>query len=409
MLTKKQFFSALLATDFVTIDAMSTFLFVLGIFLFASLIIIHELGHFIAARRNGVDVEEFGLFFPPSLYKRKTKGGWNFSINSIPLGGFVKLKGEYDSDTEKGSFGAASLVAKFKIMTAGVAMNLLTALVLFTILALIGMPKLIPNQFSVKGNTKTISSGVLVTDVESGSPAAHAGIKGDDEITALGQSGKPLIQLSTAQALMNFTKKYAGKKVEIEYKRSGQEHQATTTLLSNQAVAASNKTNNPKGHLGIVPNDYQVQRSTWGAPIVAVGFSAQLTGLTFQGIGHAIGGLGSLVAGAATGNKTARENGQTNATADVTGPVGIVALLKDSSVLGWQFVLTIIAYISLALAIMNILPIPVLDGGKLWFTLLARAIKRPLSARSENIINLSGLVVLLCLFVLITIVDVKRF
>jgi regulator of sigma E protease len=388
---------------------MSTFLFVLGIFLFASLIIVHEFGHFIAARRNGVDVEEFGLFFPPSLYKRKTKGGWNFSMNLIPLGGYVKLKGEYDSDTEKGSFGAASLLAKFKIMTAGVAMNLLTALVLFTIIALIGMPMLIPNQFKVKGNTKIISSAALVTDVESGSPAAHAGIKDDDELIALGQAGKPLSHISSAHVLMNLTKKYAGQKITIEYKRGGQEKQATTTLLTNKAVAASDKTNNPKGHLGIVPNDYQVERSTWGAPIVAVGLSAQLTGLTFQGIGHAIGGLGSIVAGAVTGNKTARQNGQTNASADVTGPVGIVAILKDSSVLGYQFVLTIIAYISLALAIMNILPIPVLDGGKLWFTMLARALKHPLSVKSENTINLTGLVVLLFLFVLITITDVKRF
>ena len=87
---------------------MSVTLLILGLILFIGLVVVHEFGHFIAARRNGVDVEEFGIFFPPTLFRRKTKGGWDFTINALPLGGFVKLKGEHDSDTEKGSFGAAS-------------------------------------------------------------------------------------------------------------------------------------------------------------------------------------------------------------------------------------------------------------------------------------------------------------
>ena len=78
---------------------MSILLLVLGLFLFIGLVVVHEFGHFIAARRNGVEVEEFGIFFPPRLYKRKTKAGWLFTINLLPLGGFVRLKGEHDSDT----------------------------------------------------------------------------------------------------------------------------------------------------------------------------------------------------------------------------------------------------------------------------------------------------------------------
>src|SRR5215469_16636955 len=104
---------------------MAIVLLIVGIILFILLVVVHEWGHFIAARRNGVEVEEFGIFFPPHLYTHKTKSGWLFSINLIPLGGFVKLKGEHDTDTEKGSYGAASLWAKTKIMTAGVAMNYL--------------------------------------------------------------------------------------------------------------------------------------------------------------------------------------------------------------------------------------------------------------------------------------------
>src|SRR5471032_155894 len=117
---------------------MSVFLLIVGIVLFICLIIAHEFGHFIVARRNGVEVEEFGIFFPPRLYSHKTKAGWLFSINALPLGGFVRLKGEHDSDTEPGTFGAASGWVKSKIMAAGVVMNLLTALALFTILALVG-------------------------------------------------------------------------------------------------------------------------------------------------------------------------------------------------------------------------------------------------------------------------------
>ena len=98
---------------------MSALLLVIGLILFIGLVVVHEWGHFIMARRGGVEVEEFGIFFPPRLYKHKTKGGWNFTINQLPLGGFVKLKGEHDSDTQKGSFGAAPLSTKTKIMAAG--------------------------------------------------------------------------------------------------------------------------------------------------------------------------------------------------------------------------------------------------------------------------------------------------
>src|ERR1700756_1492841 len=109
---------------------MNIVLLIIGIVLFIGLIVAHEWGHFIVARRNGVEVEEFGIFFPPRLYKRKTRSGWLFTINLIPLGGFVRLKGETDSDTAPGTFGAATLWVKAKIMAAGVAMNLATALVL---------------------------------------------------------------------------------------------------------------------------------------------------------------------------------------------------------------------------------------------------------------------------------------
>lgn len=388
---------------------MAIVLLIVGLILFIGLVVVHEYGHFIMARRNGVDVEEFGIFFPPRLYKRKTKGGWDFTINALPLGGFVSLKGEHDSDTEPGTFGAATLWVKTKIMAAGVVMNLLTALVLFTVLAAIGMPKLVDNQFTVASDTQLVSSKVIVGYIDDGSPADKAGLISQDEITDIGMPGRSPVGISAAKDLPPVTKQFAGETVNVYYVRDGQRKQAQTTLLTAEAVAASKKTDNPKGYLGISPTEYTIQRSTWSSPVVAVGLTAQFTGLTVQGLGHALSGLGSLIAGAVTGNTEARQNGQTAASKDVAGPVGIFVVMKNGSLLGFQFMLFIIALISLTLAIMNILPFPALDGGRLWLTLAAHSVKRPLSAKTEEIINATGFLVLIGLIILITTVDVKRF
>ena len=382
---------------------------IIGVILFIGLVVVHEFGHFIMARRNGVEIEEFGIFFPPRLFKYKTKAGWDFTINALPLGGFVKLKGEHDSDTAKGSFGAASLLAKSKIMIAGVAMNLFTALILLTFLAIVGLPKIVDNQFTVKSDTTLVANKVLIADIEKGSPAQKAGLKIEDEITGLRLPGYSPVPVMSAKNLPTITKDFAGKTVDIYYVRDGSEAQTKLTLLTKDVVEASQKTNHPKGYLGIVPTELIMQRSTWSAPIVAVGVSAQVTALTFQGLGHALAGLGSLIAGAVTGNNTARHNGQTNASSQVSGPVGIFVILKNGSLLGYQYMLLIIAIISLTLAIMNVLPIPALDGGRLWLTLITRSLKRPLSQRSEEIINATGFLVLISLIALVTIVDVKRF
>lgn len=388
---------------------MSILLFILGIILFIGLVVVHEFGHFIVARRNGVKVEEFGIFFPPRLFRYKTKAGWDFTINLLPLGGFVRLKGEHDSDTAKGTFGAASLGVKSKIMAAGVVMNLVTALVMFTIIALIGMPKIVDNQYTIKSDTKTVKQEILVGTVEKGSPADKAGLKPQDNLVEFVRPGYSPVAAQSSAHLRTVTKNFAGQSVVLHYTRAGHKHEARTTFQTKEAVAASIKAGNPKGYLGVSTNDFQLNRSTWSAPVVAVGLSAQLTTLTFQGLGHALGGLGSLIAGGATGNTSARQHGQAAASENVSGPVGIFKILQGGSVLGYQFTLFIIAYISLTLAIMNILPIPALDGGRLWITLIARGLKRPLSQKREELINAIGFVTLITLVILISIVDVKRF
>lgn len=373
---------------------MSVLLLILGLLLFVGLVVIHEFGHFIAARRNGVDVEEFGIGFPPRAWGRQTKSGFLFSLNWLPIGGFVKLKGEHDSDTEKGSFGAASTTAKVKIMLAGVGMNLLAAFALLTVLAWVGMPQLLDNQFTVKSDTTIIRQDVLVGFVEKGSPADQAGLQLRDHLTSFSANGKT-VKVDAANKLPDITKTFAGEAVTINYVRDGVSKQTTVKFLSTKAVQESQTTKNPKGYLGISPTEYKLSRSTWSAPVVAIGVMKQFTVATFQGLGTA---LNALFHG--QGSKASQQ---------VSGPVGIVVLLKDGSLLGYQFVLMIIAIISLTLAIMNVLPIPALDGGRLFVTIISRLLGKSLTEEAEERIYGAGFAVLMLLVVVITIVDVKRY
>lgn len=373
---------------------MSILLLILGLLLFVGLVIVHELGHFWAARRSGVEVEEFGIGFPPRAKVLKKHNGTVYTLNWLPLGGFVKLKGEHDSDREPGSFGAASLWHKIRIMIAGVVMNLATAFVLLTIVSLVGMPKLIDNQYTVSSDTRVARQDILVAYVEPKSPAARAGLQVRDQLVAIGPVGNQQT-LEKAEELPDITEELAGQTVVVTYLRDGEERQTTATLRSSEAVEASQRTDEPKGYIGIAPSEYVMQRSTWSAPIVAGGLIKQFTTETFKGLGHALSGL---------------FNGDTKqATEQVSGPVGIFVILRDGSLLGYQFILLVIAIISLTLAIMNILPIPALDGGRLFVTLLFHGIRKPLTKKTEDMIHGTGFALLMVLFLLITIVDVRRF
>lgn len=382
---------------------MAIVLLIVGLVLFVSLVVVHEYGHFIAARRNGVEVEEFAIGFPPRVWGKKLKSGLLFSVNALPLGGFVRLKGEHDSDTEKGSFGAASLQAKVKIMLAGVTMNLLVAIALLTVLAALGMPKLFENQFTVASDTKVVKDSVLVGYVEPDSPAAKAGLRPTDVLLFIKTiecegCDKVTTPITAPSSLRPATEGFAGQTVELGYERDGVASTTEVQLRSSGEVEESLKSPNPKdhkGYLGISPSAYIIRRSTWSAPVVAVGVSTQITTATLKGLGTALAGL-------VTGNGA-------KASEQVSGPVGIFVILKDGSLLGYGFMLMIIAVISLTLAIMNVLPIPALDGGRLFVTLLYRGIRKPLTQKAEEWIHGSGFALLMILFVLITIIDVRRF
>lgn len=380
---------------------MVIFLFVLGILLFIGLILFHEYGHYILARRNGVIVEEFGLGFPPRAKILKKRKGTIFSLNWLPLGGFVKLKGEHDIDTEPGSFGAATFGAKAKILMAGVAMNLIAALVLFSVVALLGMPKLIDGQFTIASDTKVIkhpeNEGVIrIGQVVADSPADKSGIKQEDELVSI--SGKVI---DKPEQVSEATEAHAGRAVTVVTKRG--DEIATREITLNQTSP----------YLGVGPYSAQtgleIRRSTWSAPIVAVGVTADFTVATLKGLGTALLGLGKIIAGLVTFNTQARQSGQAEASDQVAGPVGIFAVLYEISRQGIGLVLFIVGLISLTLAIMNALPIPALDGGRLFVMLLYRVFKRPLKPEVEERIHTTGFAVLMGLFVLITIVDIRRF
>ncbi len=376
-------------------------LFILGALLFIGLVLVHEWGHFIASKKNGVEVEEFGLGFPPRAKALGTKNGTLYTLNWLPLGGFVKLKGEHDADTSKGSFGAASLKAKTLIMLAGVGMNLVVAFVLFTIVAWIGMPNVVENQFTVARDTKIVrdydnKDTVNIGEVVAGSPAERAGLKPDARIVSIAG-----VAITDPEQLSETTKANAGKSVEVVVTDGSQEQRVEATLNSSSPYLGI--TSYP-GQTGI-----QLRRSTWSAPIVSAGVMKDFTVATFKGLGTALKGLGSLIAGGVTGNAPARQAGQTAASSQVAGPIGIVETLYQGSKLGAGFMLFIIAIISLTLAIMNVLPIPALDGGRLYTMLIFRAARKKLTQTTEERIQATGFALLMMLFILITIVDVHRF
>jgi len=382
-------------------------LLILGLVLFVLLIILHEYGHFLVAKRNGVEVEEFGVGFPPKLFGKKLGKGifeGYYTVNLLPLGGFVRLKGEEDAATEKGSFGSVSTNAKLRIMLAGVAVNLVAALVFFMIVAWAGMPQIIPNQFTVKSDSTVLRSDVFAGYVDPGSPAANSGIQDGDVIVSI--NGTPI---TNDDALRAATTANAGQQVTIIYESDGTQKTTSAQLLTEQEVNDSKQTDSPKGYLGVVPREYTLLRSTWSAPIVAVGVSAQLTGLTLKALGEAVYNLFAAFISVVTGDTQGAKQEASKAGENVSGPVGIFAILQQGADLGYQFILFVVAVLSLTLAIMNFLPIPALDGGRAFVMLLFKALKKPLSPDTEARIHGTGFALLMVLFVVITVVDIRRF
>ena len=377
----------------------------LGLFVLILLVVLHELGHAIVAKRNGVKVEEFGIGFPPAAKKWKVKRSFlgenvTFSLNWLPLGGFVRLKGEYDSAKGEGTYGGSTFWVKTKILLAGVMMNWITAIVLFTILAIIGMPKILSNQVQLPFDADVRRSPVTIAKITPNSPADKIGLKVNDELIKInGQS------LTEAEKLPVITKQNAGKKVRVEYRRDGKESSLDVQLNDEKTVKTG-------GYLGVVPNQAEKMYSTWSAPIVGVATTGQLSYETIKGVGVLLvktvhGSIGQIF-GSAESKESARTD-LASVSGSVAGPIGILGVLFPSVVnSGIEQIIFVAALISLTLAVMNILPIPALDGGR-WFTMtIFRLFKKDLTKEREENIQATGMLILLTLTILVTISDVGK-
>lgn len=375
---------------------------IVGLIILTIIVALHEFGHAIVARRNGVIVEEFGIGFPPraKVWKmKKSLLGKNveYTLNWLPLGGFVKLQGEHDDDTKPGDYGRATFWQKTKILLAGVVANWLTAVVLLTILAPFGIPKVLDNQFHVANDTVVTNSLPTLNYVGTGSPAETAGLRVGDELVRV--AGRPL---DSAGDLATLTQENKGKTIEIIYNRNGVENTTSASLRSENSDG--------KGYLGA--GDYQrsTYHSTWSAPIVGVGLTWQLTQATYQGLGDTVANLTRGLYHKLDGSSTQANQELTAAGSNVTGPVGLIGVILPGLVkAGLDYVVLISAVIAVSLAAINVLPIPALDGGRWFLTAIYRLRKKPLTADAEEKINGYGFMALIGLIILITIVDVTRF
>ena len=377
----------------------------LGLFVLILLVVLHELGHAIVAKRNGVKVEEFGIGFPPAAKKWKVKRSFlgenvTFSLNWLPLGGFVRLKGEYDSAKGEGTYGGSTFWVKTKILLAGVMMNWITAIVLFTILAIIGMPKILSNQVQLPFDADVRRSPVTIAKITPNSPADKIGLKVNDELIKInGQS------LTEAEKLPVITKQSSGKKVRVEYRRDGKESSVDVQLNDEKSAKGS-------GYLGVIPGQTEKMYSTWSAPIVGVATTGQLSYETIKGVGvllvKTVHGLIGQIFGSAESKESARTD-LASVGESVAGPIGILGVLFPSVVnSGIEQIIFVAALISLTLAVMNILPIPALDGGR-WFTMtIFRLFKKDLTKEREENIQATGMLILLILTILVTISDVGK-
>ena len=290
-------------------------LIILGALMLVGLVILHELGHFYAARKSGVEVEEFGIGFPPKAKTLGKKNGTEYTLNWLPLGGFVRLKGEHDSDTAKGAYGAASLKNKVKIMVAGVAVNAITAVILMSIVAAVGLPQVLGDkQFTVASDTHIVRHDIVMVHVVEGSPAENAGIEVEDKLLSItptncvaAQENACTVPITSYEVVREATPQLPGQEVIIEFQddTDKQIKRKTTTLLTNaqidqskiehdECIAAGTEFQDCppiQSYLGVVPDDYIEQRATWSAPIVGVVFSGQVIQETLANFGQIIGGL----------------------------------------------------------------------------------------------------------------------
>lgn len=382
---------------FMSVLTIIVFLLVLSV-----LVLVHEFGHFIVGRLEGIGVEEFalGLPFTKSLISRKLKGGMKLSLYPVLFGGFVKLLGEEGEEENKNNkinktikgiaFYEAGVWQRIAVVVAGVLMNLVLAVVVFYIFLLASgfkvlIPKLADYQFISPHQTK-----VIIASVQKGSPAETAGIKpGDVAITADNQ------QITGLKQFQTFTRENVGKQIDLVL--------ADTSLTNYRTVAVTPRANPPKGEgpLGISIGEAEaLSYPTTGEKLLSgVSYTADMFIYNFRILGKFI--------------SDAIKTGNTEPLSEsVSGPVGIASAVGTILDLGGSRaviqLVNLLGLLSLSLAFMNVLPFPALDGGRLAFLLVEAFAGKKLAAKHENLINQIGMAVLLAFILLVSFNDVVK-
>ena len=354
------------------------------------LVLVHELGHFLAAKWAKMRVDEFAFGFPPRLWSVK-KGETEYSFNLLPLGGYVKIYGE-NGDEEgvppAGSFSAAPKWKQLIVLAAGVIMNLLLAIFIFFITYAIGVKTAVdpskPSDFYHK------EKEVVISYVMSNSPAEKAGIKPLDIVQSFAVEGQIYPQTFTPESFYEVVKNNQDK--EITLTLSNKENPSfSRTVLPAEGIVADKKA------IGVSLAELAVYNPPLHiAAKDAVVDTYKFTLLTFKG-------FYSLFAGLFLGGEEAKK-----AAESVTGPVGMFGLVKNAESDGVSSLLAFTALISINLAGVNILPLPALDGGRIVFVLIEMITRRKIPARFQNSVHGLSFILLLVLMIVITFTDIKK-
>ncbi len=349
------------------ITTIITFFIVLSV-----LVLIHELGHFTAAKLFGVKVLEFGFGFPPRIFGIK-KGETIYSINALPIGGFVRLFGEEGEDvTAKSELNRAFFkkppFQKLIIILAGVIMNFTLAVLIISYIFTQGV--------YVPG------SKVYVASVLKNSPAQNVGILKEDRIVEIGN-----VKINSSSDLISSTKKFAGQSVQIKIERGEQKKEMKFNVVPRK--------NPPKGEgaLGVSVTDLEFKKySVFQAPFYGTIESMKLSYLTLRGVIDIFVRLIRF----------------SEVPKEVAGPVGIARLVGQAVDYGFMAVLQLMGLLSLNLAVINVLPFPALDGGRLVFVLIEMVTGKRVNPKFESMVNTIGFAILIGLIVLITRNDILR-
>jgi regulator of sigma E protease len=384
--------------------------FVVPLILLIILILVHELGHFLAAKKSGIYVEEFGFGIPPRLFGIKW-GETLYSLNALPIGGFVRLfgeEGELDRKNKRTkkqnkifqdrAFYAQNIWIKSLVVSAGVLMNLLLAIVVFSVV------------YSVTGIPKINSDLVQIVSVESDSPAGQAGLQSGDVITGLSVvSGTEIQQISvtSTQQFIDFVNRFPGILVNIDIRRFAKQQIVRQTDPGGQSSIpdgqllrfnAQIRENPPtgQGRLGVVISSAteNVFYPFWQMPFRG----------TRAGIQEAVA-WAVMIVQALVMMIVQLFAGQPP---QVGGPVEIFAMGGQVAQMGLAATMRFLGVLSINLAVLNIMPIPALDGGRLAFIIWEGVTGKKVSPRVEHWIHSIGFALLITLIIFISVNDVLR-